>query len=736
MKIFKFLDKSTAPKAPTTETKVETQTVNAGKSGIAISSGIFSDEYVSELKGVGAATIYNKMIRMEPQIEKILSAICNPIESALWSVQSASTDPIDEKAASIIRQILFNDLPKTWREKLSEILTFVPHGHAVFEITHVNKQSADLGSYTGLNDIAFRAQSSLIYWHLNAETGKLETVEQQMAGDVPINNVKMDARYLLIFYNRQLGDDNGKALLRTCYGPWKRKQMLQKIQAIGSEKFAIPTPLLEVPTGVKDTSVEYKNAIIALQNFTSSESSYLITPQGWKLTLFGNQFDPSKMEASKKYEDESMAGAILASFLEFNTGGNSGSNAANGNGASFFLVGLQRYADTIAEKFNKTLIPALCQMNIPNLKAYPKLVCSGISDTAGENLMKILTGYSNARLITPDEPLEVHIREQLKLPKKEIVEETETPTTPTETPIEAKPKKADTALPPEEVTLSLSLEGIKRKGDKVRRDMASASEKLAATIKERTRFIAEKYIADIMRNYKNATEAQKINAVQNATIGGDAQLRKALKTSLARTASDALDQVRSENPPVKNVKLTEKAIPSTIKLDEFSKLPKHIQYLLSIQADQYTQKVTSDLQNRVAFQFLSSQSVDADPALIQQALEGAAAKVTDSGLINNAANNLVAQTVNDTRGAFFFDPEVLSEIESFTYTNDDPQSEICQRLAGTTWAANDAEALRYSPPNHQNCQSILVANMKTSTGNPDITGLPSLSKAAIDSATL
>lgn len=58
--------------------------------------------------------------------------------------------------------------------------------------------------------------------------------------------------------------------------------------------------------------------------------------------------------------------------------------------------------------------------------------------------------------------------------------------------------------------------------------------------------------------------------------------------------------------------------------------------------------------------------------------------------------------VNEGRDTFFFEPDVIEEIHSFTFMNVAPVSAICKELAGVTFQTNDAESLRYSPPLHHN----------------------------------
>jgi len=369
---------------------------SVGASGTEISANTYTEEYLTALRGYQASAVYDKMRRSDAQIKKILNAIMNPIKSAVWEIVPASDSKQDLSAAALIKQILFKDM--SWIKKLSEILTFLVHGFSCFEIIHENKINKEIGEYTGLSDMAFRHQSTLTEWEHDRTSGKLAKIHQIQTGDL-YTNVWMSAENLLLFFNEQEGDNNGVSILRPLYGPYKRKLLCQELKIIGIERFAIPTPLVKAPSNIKPSDAEYKSAITVFEEFTSAENSYIIYPEGWEVELVTNTFDPSKVEATIKAENEEMSGAIVAMFLELGTGGNSGAYALGTDMSDFFLTGIEHYATIIKDAINTELIPNLIYLNYgDSINICPELSVSGISDKAGLELMQVLTGYSNAGL--------------------------------------------------------------------------------------------------------------------------------------------------------------------------------------------------------------------------------------------------------------------------------------------------------------------------------------------------
>ncbi|MHA1170061.1 MAG: hypothetical protein ACTSRU_19705, partial [Candidatus Hodarchaeales archaeon] len=135
------------------------------------------------------------------------------------------------------------------------------------------------------------------------------------------------------------------------------------------------------------------------------------------------------------------------------------------------------------------------------------------------------------------------------------------------------------------------------------------------------------------------------------------------------------------------------------------------------QSDLISEDSLTDLKKRIDFSFSSIETKSSDENVIRQAMEDEAAKFSGSNQVRVKGTNGASLMVNEGREAFFFEPDVLDEISSFTFVNFSPKSAVCKQLAGTTFNTNDAESLRYTPPLHHNCKSYLRANLKSNPGS-------------------
>lgn len=690
-----------------------------GRSGTLVIADQVENDYLNELKGIEGQTIYYNMLLSDSQIRKLYHAVSNPIRSANWDIEPASDDEKDLKAAALMKEILFNDIPDGFSAKLDEILTFPWHGHAVFEVIHKNRTSKNFGPYTGLANLAFRDQQTLYKWKFNSD-GILEAIHQRQAGTIVVNEI-IPAENLLIFYNEKKGNDIGFPFCRMVYGNYKRKKLYKQLQAIGMEKGAIGTPQLTLPTGVDYNSEEYNSAVDQLEAYTLAENSYIILPNGYELKLdLNSSFDPGKSQIAIKAENEEIVGSLIGMFLEMGIGGNSGNQAGTQVSSDFFTDGIEYIADKIRDKINNSLIPNLMALNFGDTyEVLPKLTHSGIADEVGKELMEIVTGYTKEGVITIDEQLEDFVRKAHNLPKKvegELIDNQETK--------DKIPADKKEVIDPTDVKDTVEM-SIKKKSKSPVFLIETQAEKIANNIKEAINFSSAKFINDVMAKYNQLPEGKKQNATNKVVMCGVNKLRKGLKRSLTETVSLAIEEARKEIPSKKDVELSSKENDnirilsmfddkSEIKLNDYSKLPAHIQVLIAKQADLISTASLEELREKLSFSYSSMELKSSDPNVIRQAMQEDADSFSNKVQIKGT--NVSSLMVNEGRSSFFFDDDVLDEIHSFTFMNEAPKSAICRELAGTTFNNNDAESLRYSPPLHHNCKSYLRANLKESKG--------------------
>jgi hypothetical protein len=707
---------------PKTKRNKKTVIINQkpkGRSGNYILSGVHSDDHLQEMQGVAGMIIMDKIRISDPQSRKVYASIVNPIKSANWDIPPLSNSKKDVETAELLKHAIFKNPNKKWAQTLHEALLAPFYGHTVFEKTYENVIDNEFPGGLTIINMAFRKQSTLEEWNYDPGTEKLKNILQRVSGDIPVDGVEIPAEDLIIFYFERTGNDNGLGLYRILYGNYKRKLMKRQVEAVGTERSSIPTPTLGVPDDIDVNSEDYQIAEENLALYTIGENAYIMYPKSWDLELNNNTFDPSKIQASIKAEDEESSGAILATFLELGIKGNAGALALGKGLADFFLKGIEYIAkEVICDVYNTEIIPELGRLNFFDNRPLPEMVASNISETAGKELMETITGYTKAGVMEKDEQLEDFVRDSHGYPKKAEGEEGgKDPDDLKDPPVEE--EEIDDEIE-EEIELAEEPKGEQGKKGPAKLIQVQG-EKVTETIRTNLKITKEKLITDIMRRYKQLPDSKKINAINDLVPGNKNALKKQLKSALTETGFKSLDQV-SDELGLGTVKLKSSDHELTrmklllgdcgsIKLAEFSKLPEHVRLLIAKQASIIGERQVSELSDRVSFQFMGAERKYQDPRVIKQEMEEIADKYIEGATLSTAGQNVSALIVNETRNAYFYAPEVRQQIHSFTYVNDNPKSDICQYLEGLTVAVNDEASLTYVPPLHHNCKTYVRANL-------------------------
>jgi len=386
--------------------------------GTAIYSGYTAEEYLSTLRNSKQrADIYDEMRRSDPQIKMAIKAVTYPLMSANYEI--CPHDPDDEeskKDAELCEFVLKKAMAKTWTEFLMEAYSLIAFGHSVFEIIDgVEINHPEFGTVNTIKNLQFISPRTIERWNVDKETCGLKSITQVAYGDLN-KYVDIPSEFLLTFTLEKEGSlYEGVSALRCVYGNYFRKNLYLKLNGIGIEKFAIPSPIVKVPTG-KEGSTQFDNLTEALEAYAAHEKAYLTIPEGWEVDLKTNTYDPQKVEISIDNEDKRMIKAFMANFLELGMNG-FGSQSLSFDLSDFFLGSINYIAKIFCEEMSRKILPAIVKKNRGERPGYPYMKASGISDKVGVELSQTLQNLYNAKILTPDDELEAHVRKRYDLPE-------------------------------------------------------------------------------------------------------------------------------------------------------------------------------------------------------------------------------------------------------------------------------------------------------------------------------
>jgi hypothetical protein len=194
-----------------------------------------------------------------------------------------------------------------------------------------------------------------------------------------------------------------------------------------------------------------------------------------------------------------------------------------------------------------------------------------------------------------------------------------------------------------------------------------------------------------------------------------------------------LKAARKEVPKAKAIKLIECLDTRKFSTTLLDDLPPDLQKKLQKQSQLLVDTQLQDLQKNLFFQYTDSYDTTDDMGLLQHDLEQTAMEFIDGTSVSAGSDLLAAKVVNDARNAFFFDKDVLEQVDAFVFTNGDPVTPICQDLNGTVFAKDDPNMFRYTPPLHWNCKSYIEPIPAGQLGDREIEMLKPSTKSLEDS---
>jgi hypothetical protein len=724
-----------------TEEKKKLNVFSSGSAGTEIYGGYIYEEYLRELRGTKWADKADMMRRSDPTVRMILRALKLPLLSQNWFIEKKEESPEADFQKKLFEKVIFEDVSESFTKLLAEILTFYEFGYSLFEKVHGVSYDRDLGLYNTITRLAYRSQRTIERFHVD-KNGKLVSVYQEADGDTQ-RNINIPSQFVVHFSPEQEGDNyEGISCLRACYGPWLRKNEFLKLMAAGIEKYAIPTPVLKVPSD-KSTSEEFDNAIDALECYTSNQSAYLTYPEGWELDISPVTFDSDKVRAVIDKENLEMTNANLVAFLLLGQG-SSGSYSLSKDLSDFFSQTLQAAADHISEVFERHIMKDVLNLNRPGMKVLCSLRCDNLRDSADQEFANTLKAFTDSGVVQKDKPLEEFVREKYKYPKKEEGAESDysTPQKPVFSFAEKKSQKSvkRTQGLMDEMT-GVVTEVVKGSLLVMSGDFIASLEK--AFDSSRNIYQASLKVGDpstanharILEYFANryAVEAKKTQSPKK--LSEVIKLSEGRIDRLMEEFSDLVTQLEfnpADNATRNKLKEVERRIVEEVNNDmpslqknlnqvEIDKIKAKAQVLLSTQsADVYKQLNLAAQTNETGWSEIKFNVSEAARSLVTSPVGVVGPDVFSTSTISDS--------IYDMR------LEKESGIKSWSYVAeiDDVTTDLCIELDGTVLAVDDPALNEWMTPNHYNCRSFWSPNYD----DTEITGMPSLSKVAQGQKTL
>jgi hypothetical protein len=397
-----------------------TQQKVRGVSGQDISRGVFHEDFNKSLQHPEGAATFDRMRRTDSQVRKQLRGMTYPILAAEWFIGAPEGEEENAEVAEAIEFLDCAVLGKgstpswcpsfTFRQHQREALSMLVFGFSTFECVWKGVDGKMI-----IDRLLYRSQRSLERFELG-ENGEVlglwqvrsfssdddrpgEKNSSQKRKGFQGNDIYLPMNALVHYTFEQEGVNIwGESLLRSMYGSWKFKEMLNRYDVIDSQRRAAGMPVGHLSE--TDSSQERDDLINIVKNMDGSnpESRYAVLTADQTLGFVNNESKSKDVGPAITRFDRGIADGASGRFMD---GGEQagGSKAVNSKLSDQFFVTLNAIAEELAEAINKQWIDRLLEINFPTLAAKPRIKFTRLALDEGLALVDALGVAKQAGLI-------------------------------------------------------------------------------------------------------------------------------------------------------------------------------------------------------------------------------------------------------------------------------------------------------------------------------------------------
>ena len=375
------------------------------------------DETTPELRWPLSVAVYDAMRRQDAQVASVLRAVTLPVRRTTWRLDGMGCAPevVELVAADLGLPVVgggeqASRVDRTqdrfsWAEHLRMALLMLPFGHSFFEQVY----RFDEQGRVRLRKLAPRLPKTIAAINVAADGGLVSIEQDAVVGG---RKVVIPVSQLVAYvHDREGGNWLGSSLLRPAYKHWVIKDRLLRIQTQTIERNGMGIPLYKGAEG--ETSLD--KGIALAKAWRAGNEAGAGVPHGADLLLRAPEGTLPNAEPAIRYQDEQIARAVLAHFL--NLGTQTGSWALGSTFADFFTLSLQALAMQVADTATQHIVEDLVDFNFGPSEPAPRIVFDeiGSQQVATAQALKLLL---DGGAIFPDRDLEEALRQQYGLPPK------------------------------------------------------------------------------------------------------------------------------------------------------------------------------------------------------------------------------------------------------------------------------------------------------------------------------
>jgi len=385
-----------------------------GVRGLKTLAGLANEEYRTTLGNWSRRVKLFLEMRDDVIIGTLLDAVKLPLLASPFEVIPAEANtPGDQAAADWLYTCIHRMYRQAWKSHVQDCLEAIDFGFAISEIVIEKRADGRLW----IRNLEPRGQETLKRWEWKDDRkDELENFVQRDPDNGQELVIPIDKCIHVTFRGRK-GNPEGKALLASLYRPWRIMKDLENLEAVGVERDVGGMPVAKLPAEGNVTSSDIDDLENAMKGMRQDENSYLILPPGVEVSPYAGGAKQYKIgEIIERYQ-KVILGRLFAQFLKLGMD-KVGTQALVKGSQDFFTLGLRSIQDQLLEAWNQQLVPYIISLNsFPGMTDYPELIWQEPGNVDIKGLVDALNTAAQAKVFTPTDVDEDHIRELMNWPE-------------------------------------------------------------------------------------------------------------------------------------------------------------------------------------------------------------------------------------------------------------------------------------------------------------------------------
>lgn len=434
-----------------------------GSYGLKQYSGWVREEFLPQLIGRQATTVYREMLDNSSTVGSMVFAITQAMRKVEWRIESP-TDNVAKKGQSIQKEVEFADslrldMSHTWEDFIAEALSMLGYGFSAHEIVYKRRLGrtpprVDTSGGSSVQDelpsseyndgrigwrrLPIRSQDTVLKWFFDSNGQVKGLTQQPWVGsltDIPIEKL------LLFRPTVHKNNPEGRSILRNAYRSYYFVKRLEEMEAILFERMAgfpvmyVPSSLMEAgkPGGDPNAAMALKMYKDIVTNARVDEQMGAVLPSDTYRDADGKTSTVRMYEFKLLTPEQSRTGVdidktitrhkidmLMTTLCDFIQMGHEvrGTNNLGTMKVDMFYSAVEGWMQAITSVMNRYALPRVWDINgldrdtMPLLK--PDMPQRLDLDGLGAFIMNLA---SSGMPLFPDEELEAYLRDAGGLPE-------------------------------------------------------------------------------------------------------------------------------------------------------------------------------------------------------------------------------------------------------------------------------------------------------------------------------